>query len=302
MMVSAAYFMIRGAHRGGAREGDLGDALAGPQGLAGFQAEAVDHVERAGGQEIADQIHQHQDRGRGLLGRLENHAVARRQGGRQLPGRHQEGEVPGDDLADHAQGFVEMVGDGVTVNLADAALLGADATREIAEMVNDQRDVRVQRLPHGLAVVPGLGDRQHLQIGLDAVGNLEKDVGTGRDRSGPPGVLGPMGRIEGQFDVLRGGAGNPTKRLAVDRGDVIEIGTADRRHPLTADEVVVTRAEVDDGACRVRGCVSHWNCPRSASLLLPMRPGPRGSTPVPIGILTRLRRFPPSLAVTHWRD
>src|ERR1035441_1720964 len=36
-----------------------------------------------------------------LLGRLEDDAVARGQRGRQLPDRHQDGEVPRDDLGDH---------------------------------------------------------------------------------------------------------------------------------------------------------------------------------------------------------
>jgi ParB family chromosome partitioning protein len=54
---------------------------------------------------------------RRLLGGLEHGAVARRQRGRQLPRRHQQREVPRDDLADHAQRLVEMIGDGVVVDL-----------------------------------------------------------------------------------------------------------------------------------------------------------------------------------------
>ena len=38
--------------------------------------------------------------------------------GRELPGRHQDREVPRDDLADHAERLVEMIGDGVVVDLA----------------------------------------------------------------------------------------------------------------------------------------------------------------------------------------
>jgi hypothetical protein len=40
---------------------------------------------------------------------------------------HEDREVPGDDLADDAERLVEVVGDGVVVDLGDAALLRADA-------------------------------------------------------------------------------------------------------------------------------------------------------------------------------
>ncbi len=70
-------------------------------------------------QEIADQLHQHHDRGRGLLGGLEDDAVAGRQRGRELPNGHQNREVPGNDLADHSERLMEVIGDGVVVDLAE---------------------------------------------------------------------------------------------------------------------------------------------------------------------------------------
>ncbi len=90
------------------------------QRLARLDAEAVDDVEHTGGQQVTDQRHQVQDRRRGLLGGLEHHRVARGQRGRELPGGHQDREVPRDDLADHAQRLVEVIGDGVLVDLATA--------------------------------------------------------------------------------------------------------------------------------------------------------------------------------------
>ncbi|MNR48043.1 hypothetical protein D3C85_1672280 [compost metagenome] len=38
-------------------EGDLGDAFAGGQRLAGFKAKARDHVQHARGQDVANQFH-----------------------------------------------------------------------------------------------------------------------------------------------------------------------------------------------------------------------------------------------------
>ncbi len=66
-----------------------------------------------GGQQVGDQLDDLQDRPRGLLGRLDDHAVAGGQRGRQLPDGHQDREVPRDDLAHDAQRLVEVVGDGV---------------------------------------------------------------------------------------------------------------------------------------------------------------------------------------------
>ncbi len=101
----------------------------GGQRLAGFEAKAVDDVEDAGRQEVADDLGPDHDRGRRLLGGLEHHAIAGGERGRELPAGHQQREVPGDDLADDAERLVEMIGDGVVVDLADRAFLGAHARR-----------------------------------------------------------------------------------------------------------------------------------------------------------------------------
>ena len=99
---------------------------------------------------------------RRLLGRLQHDAVAGGERRRELPGRHQQREVPGDDLADHAQRLVEMIGDRVVVDLATAAFLGADAAGEVAEMVDRQRQVGRVRLADRLAVVDRLDRGQQL--------------------------------------------------------------------------------------------------------------------------------------------
>ena len=59
------------------------------------------------------------------------------------------------------------------------------ADGEVAEVVDRQRDVGGEGLAHGLAVLPRLGDGQHLQVLLHAVGDLEQDVGA-LGRAGPP--------------------------------------------------------------------------------------------------------------------
>src|SRR5690606_21287905 len=128
-------------HRRGTCEGDLGDALAGGQGITGFLAVAVHHVDDTRGQQVADEFHEQQDAGGCLLCGLQHHGAAGSQRGGQLPGRHENREVPGNDLADHANGFLEVIGDRVGVEIGNRAFLSAQATGKVAEVVDGQGQV-----------------------------------------------------------------------------------------------------------------------------------------------------------------
>jgi hypothetical protein len=236
--------------RGGlAGERDLGDAIAGGQRLARLESEAVDDVQHAGGQQVTDQTHQVQDRRRRLLGGFEDDRVSCRQRRRELPRRHQDREVPRDDLPDHAKRFVEVIGDGVLVDLGQRALLGPYRAREVPEVVDGQWEVSVQRLADRFAVVPRLGERQGLEIGLDAVGDLVEDVGafTG-SRLAPRGGSAVSG-VQRLVDVRLVGSRNLAERLTGDRSRVLEIFTRRRRHPLAADEVAVPRLVRHQSVC-----------------------------------------------------
>ena len=83
---------------------------------------------------------------------------------------------------------MEMVGRGGVVDLCSAAFLSADAAREVTEVICSQRYVGVQGFTNGFAVVPGFGDCELLQIRLDAVGDLQQDVGAILDRGASPGI------------------------------------------------------------------------------------------------------------------
>jgi hypothetical protein len=79
------------------------------QRLAGLDAEAVDDVEHARRQQVADQLGEQQDRRGGLLGGLEDDAVAGGERRGELPRGHEQREVPRDDLPDDAERLLEVV-------------------------------------------------------------------------------------------------------------------------------------------------------------------------------------------------
>ena len=90
------------ADGGRAGEGDLVDALGAHQ-RGARRAVAGEDRDDAGRQLglLADLGQQQRGQRRGL-GRLEDRGVAAGERGRELPGRHQQREVPRHDLADHA--------------------------------------------------------------------------------------------------------------------------------------------------------------------------------------------------------
>ena len=205
------------ARRRLAGEGDLGDPLALRQRLAGLDAEAIDDIEDAGRQKIADHVHEDHDAHRRLLGRLQHDAIAGGERGRELPDRHQEREIPRDDLRDDAERLVEMIGDRIMVDLADAAFLRPNAAGEIAEMIDRQRQIGALGFADRLAVVDRLDEGEKIELLLDPVGDAQKRERALRRRRAPPGLPRGMRGIEGEFDILGGRAGDRADHVAVDR-------------------------------------------------------------------------------------
>ncbi|GAA2925547.1 hypothetical protein GCM10011428_48070 [Streptomyces violaceus] len=250
MMFSLAYCMIRRPVVVSPVNATFATRGLGGERLARFDTEAVDHVDHARREQVGDQFDDVEQADRGLLGRLDDDAVAGGQRGGQLPSGHQDREVPRDDLADHAQWLVEVVRDRIGVDLRDAALLGADDAGEVPEVVHGQRDVGGQGLADRLAVLPGLGDRDLLEVFFQAVRDPVEDAGAFRGGRAAPPVGRPVRGVQGEFDVGGGGAGHLTEDLAGHGGRVLEVAALDRGDEVTADEVVVAPGEVDDAAVR----------------------------------------------------
>ncbi len=97
---------------------------------------------------------------------------------------------------------MEVVGDGVLVDLRDAPLLGTQHAGEVAEVVDGERQVGRQGLPDGLAVLPALDHSEVLEVLLDAIRDPEQDVralgGTGL----APRLSRRVGGVECEVDVI----------------------------------------------------------------------------------------------------
>ena len=238
------------AGRGLPGEGDLGDALGGGERFAGLEPETVDDVQHAGRQQIGDEFGQDHDADRGLLGGFEHHAIAGGQSRGEFPDRHQDREVPGDDLADDAERLVEMIGDGGLVDFREAAFLGAGAGGEIAEMVDGERDVRKRGLADRLAVIDGLDIGEQVQILLHPIGDAVEDEGAGGHGLLAPGLGGGMRGVQRQIDIGLVRPRGLREDLAGDGRDIVEILAADRCGEFAVDEIVVAglEGETGDGA------------------------------------------------------
>ncbi len=246
-----------GAHLGRTGKGQFLDPVAGGQRLTCLGAEAVDHVDYAGGQDVLDEIHHQHDGDRGLLGGLEHAAATGRQHRGQLPGGHQQGEVPRDDLADHADGLLEVVADGVLIQLGGRALLSANTACEVAEVIHHQRQVCRQGFAHRFAVLPGFGDGESLDVLLDAIGDAQQQIAALGDTGLAPAGERLMGGIQRQLDIGGVGAGDLAEYFAIHRRDVFKVAAGARSHPLTTDEVVVTGLEADQGTCLTGSGINH---------------------------------------------
>ncbi|AEK62022.1 hypothetical protein CFU_2194 [Collimonas fungivorans Ter331] len=134
-------------------------------------AVAGNHVKHAGRQPgLHRQLGKQQCAQRREFRRLEHYRIAQRQRGRDLPGQHQQGKIPGNDLADHSQR--RLVGKFAFLQLRPAGVM--------VKMPRDQRHVDIARFADRLAVVerfyyckqasvPLHHARQRIQVACPAV-------------------------------------------------------------------------------------------------------------------------------------
>ena len=216
-------------HLGRAGEGDLVDQGMVDERAAGRRSEAGDDVDYAGRNPGFEQELPQTERGeRRLLGGLQHGGVAAGKCGRELPGTHEEREVPGDDLPAHshrlAQGEVEEGG----VRGVRLAVEFGHPAGVVTEGLGGGRDVDVPALRERLPVVERLELRQLVAVLLDQVGDPEQQT--------LAVVEGSTRRPHGAVDVLLVALRDPRQHLSGGGVERLERLARRRLDPLAVDQ------------------------------------------------------------------
>lgn len=248
------------ANDGGAGEGNLVDVHVGGDGGTGNTAKARDDVDNTGGEtSLDDEVADVESAERGLLGGLHDNGVTGGQGRADLPGKHEQGKVPGDDLAADTNGLVAGIGEGLVVGVDDLTLDLVGPAAVVSEAPGSVGDVCLGH-GQGLAVVEGLDGGNGLDIPLEQVGELGQHAAplAGGDLS--PGTLdGSAGSRNCKVNVLLSSFMDGTDGLFIVRVDGLEglaLGSLDE---LVVDEPVqpvskYKRALKDHETYRPSGC------------------------------------------------
>ena len=229
------------ANFGGAGEGDLVDIgmrrQGSARGLAVSRDDVHDAVRNPG---FLNQFAQAQAGQRRLLRRLDDHGASRRQCRAQLPGRHQQREIPGNNLADHSDWLAQCVSQKLAPggNRNRVAFDLGRPSRHVAEQVHRQADIRDSRHFEWLAVVQHFQLGKFFQVLLQQVAELPDHASPLRGRHfGPrPGFESGAGRLYGALDIFTISFRNAGQDLA--RGRIVrrECFAGSGLHPLAVNE------------------------------------------------------------------
>ncbi len=205
-------------------KGDLVDQVMRGERRSGAFAVAGEDVDHALGEAgFHEELGQAQPGERGLLGQLEDDGIAGRQGRAQLPGSHQQREVPGDDLADDADGLAQGVGKVVAGERNGEGAAGdlGGPSGHVAEEVDGERNVGGAGHGQRLAVVHGFELGKFFEMLLQQVGEFVEQPAAlrGGDALGgelAPGALvkGATGGADGTVDIGGFGFGNVSHYLS----------------------------------------------------------------------------------------
>ena len=225
-----------GAGRGGAdRAADLGRARKGDFVDAGMIDERGprasvpgDDVEHAVGQPcLLGELGEQQRGERGVLGRLEDDAVAERDRGRDFPSKHQQREIPRHDLADDAERRPP----------GELGVLKLRPSRVMQEMPGDEGHVDVARFADRLAVVERFEHGEQACVPLHHAGERIEMPRSHRAACGLPCRLRRACGLHGGMHVGRAALRDLRERFACRRCAHGELLARFARLPPAADEM-----------------------------------------------------------------
>ena len=191
---------------------------------------------------------------RGELRGFQHDGVSCRQRGRDLPGQHEQGEVPGNDLADDAARGV--VGELLLEELRPAGVM--------IEMPRDQRNIEVAALANRFSVVHGFEHGQAARVLLHLSGDSVQITSPNvRSESLPLGKCRTPG-FDGSVDVGGRSLRHAGELLAGGRVCGVEVFSGSGRSPRPIDKVAEAALVVVEPGERFfrifrRGAVFHGN-------------------------------------------
>ncbi|MNR04149.1 hypothetical protein D3C85_1200840 [compost metagenome] len=218
------------------------------QWAAGLGAKAGDQVQHAGGQ--ADAISgggQFQGGQGGQFGRFQHHRGTGGQGRRDLPGRHQQRVVPGDDLSRYANRLVTDaapeagIWQGQRLVLAFVQFTGkAGVVTKAADRVADVP----LRFGQRFAVVPHFQFGQCRLATFQFIGQHLQPLRTLGARGPAPAVVErASGSPHRVVDVFLGACRHLVKGLAGGRVDDLQVSTQVRADPFAVDVELIMHGE-----------------------------------------------------------
>ncbi len=237
-MIAGCGRLDQRADFGTACEGDEIDSPVVCQCGAGLLPEARHDVDRTfrksgfGGELRDPQRHE-----AGFLSRLHDRGVAHGQRGRDRAPEHLARIVPGDDVASHAQRFVDG-GDEVAVEKRDRVAVDLVGGAAVIFEVARHGDGIGARLLHRLAGIASLNLGEFLRvIGDEASQSRQKPAPLGRRQPSPRSVFDSMARgRDREVDVMSVAGGDRGKRHALGRRDDGNGFAGVRRAPRIVDE------------------------------------------------------------------
>ena len=190
---------------GGTGEGHLVNVHVAGDGGTSNTTETRDDVDHTRGEaSLLDQLTHVQTGERGLLGSLHDNGVTGRHGGGNLPGPHEEREVPGDDLTADTNGLVAGVAKGIGVGVNGLAVDLVGPSGVVANAANGVAHVDLGNV-ESLAVVSSLESSQVVNFPLHQVGQLGQQAAAFGGGHLAPGALESLaGRGDGSVDILLG--------------------------------------------------------------------------------------------------
>lgn len=220
-------------------ESDLQDLHVGSDGVSDGQSVTVDDVENTLGKTgFEGESGDSESSERSHLGGLEDDTVSSSKGGSELPGEHENGEVPGNDLSNNTDGLVSGVSHLRGVDVDDLSSVLVSETSVVPQASSSLGNIEPFGDREGLSVIQRLESRQLVEVGLDQLSELHQNLSSSStgDVLSPDGLVGLLSGINSEVDISRVSLGDRGDDLSVGRVDGVEGLSVNRGNELSTDE------------------------------------------------------------------